>query len=140
MKKPPVISIQVFASEISRRMTTTEGYSLDPIITTILIDQVLPIFLGWLQNICNVAPQSAGEHVRSLNAKRPKFLRNQMDKALIRGQLERHRQWCDEYGVHFRRKEALMSKEQRAEIIESTIEQVLETPQEELYEIILELE
>ena len=135
MKKLPV-----FASEISRRMTTTDGFSLDPIITTILIEQVLPIFIGWLQNICNVAPQSAGDHVRNLNAKRPAFLRKQMDKALVEDQIERHRKWCDEYGVRFKRREALMSKQQRAEIIESTIEQALETPQEELYEIILELE
>ena len=135
MKKLPV-----FASEISRRMTTTDGYSLNPIITTVLIEQVLPIFIGWLQNICNVAPQSAGDHVRDLDTRRPAFLRRQMDKALIRDQLERHRQWCDEYGVRFKRKEALMPKEQRAEIIESTIEQALETSQEELYEIILELE
>jgi hypothetical protein len=135
MKKLPV-----FASQISRRMTTTVGYSLDPVITTILIDQVLPIFIGWLRNICNVAPENTSDHVRSLNAKRPKFLRSQMDKALVKEQIERHRNWCNEYGVTFRRKEALMSKSQRAEIIESTIEQVLETPQEELYEIILELE
>lgn len=135
MKKLPV-----FASEISRRMTTTEGYSLDPVITTVLINQVLPIFIGWLQNICNVSPQNAGEHIRSLNDKRPVFLRKQMDKALVKDQLERHRQWCEEYGVRFKRKEALMSKQQRDDIIESTIEQTLQTPQEELYEIILELQ
>ena len=135
MKKLPV-----FASEISRRMTTTDGYSLDPIITTILIEQVLPIFISWLQNICNVAPQNTSDHVRSLNTKRPVFLRKQMDKALVKDQIERHRNWCDDYGVRFKRREALMPKQQRAEIIESTIEQALDTPQEELYEIILELE
>ena len=135
MKKLPV-----FASEISRRMTTTDGYSLDPVITTILIDQVLPIFIGWLQNVCNVAPQNTSDHVRKLNTKRPTFLRKQMDKALVKDQIDRHREWCAEYGVRFKRREALMSKQQRAEIIESTIGQALDTPQEELYEIILELE
>lgn len=135
MKKLPV-----FASEISRRMTTTDGFSLDPVITTILIDQVLPIFIGWLQNVCNVAPQNTSNHVHDLNTRRPTFLRRQMDKALVKDQIDRHREWCAQYGVRFKRREALMSKEQRAEIIESTIEQALETPQEELYEIILELE
>lgn len=132
--------VQVFASEITRRMTTTEGRNLDPILITVLVDQVLPIFLSWLQNICNVQPVNANDHVRSLNARRPKFLRSQMDKALVEDQIERHKAWCEEYRVPFRRREAVMSKDRRAEIVESTIQQVLATSPEDTYQIILELE
>lgn len=124
-----------YAGLVTARETDRDGRSLDPVLITTLVTTLLPVIVDCFRKDEDVPPERVPDRVRELNSRAPRQLRKRLSRGITAERVEQHRQFCEEYRVRFRKRDALLPAAELNATVEAMIAEAVEMPESEAIEL-----
>lgn len=120
-----------YAGLVTARETDRDGRSLDPVLITTLVTTLLPAIVDCFRKDEDIPPERVPAQVREMNSRAPRQLRRRLARGITAERVEQHRQFCEEYRVRFRKRDALLPAAELNATVEAMIAEAVEMPESE---------
>lgn len=120
-----------YAGLVTARETDRSGRSLDPVLITTLVTTLLPVIVDCFRKDEDIPLSRVPAQVRELNNRAPRQLRKRLSRGITAERVEQHRQFCEEYRVRFRKRDALLPAAELNATVEAMIAEAVEMPEPE---------